>query len=1054
MSSWHSAALRGALFGSVAAIAVMGADAAWAQAKIFNIPTQPASSGVAALARQGDVQVLISAEDARGRRTNAVVGSYTVQQALGVLLADTGLRARSTGQETYIVVPHESSRAAPLEEESAVFLPEILVRGDVSWSLNTDIRRTEDDAQPYVVFTAEDIARSGSVSLDQFFRDFLGANNTASTSETTPQSRGKSQLNLRGLGVDETLILVDGRRLPNTNTGRGYLEQPTILGIPMAQIERIEVLPNSASSVYGGGATGGVINIILKRDYRGVELATTYADVFEGDAADVRADLSGGFNLEQGRTNISASLSYRDVNPLLQGDRDFIERGFEHLSTFNPDYFDQNLILGATPNIRSFSGALLTFDPAYGGGSLGSNHSYLPAGYRGVALDGVAALVANAGRYNLELAPTATGRSRYAELTSGQESISGSIAVRREFTSWLRLYGEAQAQRTDTLGLFTRVPSTITVAADAPNNPFQQAINVAVPQIGADAESLTRSETRRFLGGAILQLPFKWQANLDYTYNWSRFASTDAFPSPDLATIHGMQDGTLDVMRDLTVSPLTYGYLNGGFSGQRTPSLSTTKVYSLRLAGPVPFELPGGKPAASLLFEHTDIWIDDSVGMSNTALESAINYTPERSQATDSAYVELRAPIIGPRNNIPLVHSLELQVSARYDAYEGRGAVQNITCLFVLRPLTEAEMQTACPPGGVAPIEATASRSHLDPTYALRWQPSQDITFRGSYGTGYLPPYLHQLIRLNAPILSVNVRDPERGGELLGTELFPGFRILSSPDSYIGGNPDVKPEMSETVSFGTIVTPRWLPDFRLSVDWTRIDKTDVYFQPQMLLSPFVLTPNAQAAFEDFLRNHPERFVRGPASDGFPVGPITGIDASYANLSGARVESVDFTVDYRHGLWGGELALAANASWLRELSVQQSETSPTNDWAGVVNNLFQSGLNGSGGVSWKGTAQAIWSNDRLSFGWRARFFDDYYLNLERTPDTAQGTAKIPSQIYHDLFGAWAIRDDIDVRWAINNVLNRRPPVDVGTGTFYSRFGDPRLANFQVSLTKRF
>ncbi len=1049
MSNWNSLALRGALCGSVAVVAVMSADAAWAQTKVFNVPAQPAASGVAALARQGDVQMLISAKDAEGRRTNAVVGPYSIQQALGMLLANTGLEARSTGQQTYTVVALDNERGRGSED--MVFLPELLVRG--SWSLNTDIRRTEDDAQPYVVFTAEDIKRSGSVSLDQFFRDFLGANNSAGTSETQPQSMGRSQLNLRGLGTDETLVLVDGRRLPGTNTGTGDLEQPTILGIPMAQIERIEVLPSSASSVYGGGATGGVVNIIMKRDYRGVEMTTSYANVFDGNAPEKRLDLSGGFNLEDGRTNISTSLSYRHIDPLLQGERDFIQRGFAHLKAVNPNYYNQNLVLGATPNILSQSGATLTLDPVYGGASLGSNHTYIPYGYRSLALDGTAPLVANAGQYNLDLSPTADPRSRFAPFTTGSKSLDASLAVRREFTSWLSLYTQAQANRTDSLSPVNQVTSTITLAANAPNNPFQQAIMVAAPPIGGDTELRARSDTRRILGGAIVQLPFSWQANLDYTYNWSRFSSTFAAPSIDLATTNGLANGTLDIMRDPNLSPLTYGFL-ASLPTQRAPSLSTVKTTTLRLAGPAPITLPGGKPAISLMIERSDNWVDDSVAITNAATSSTISYTPERTQTTDSAYLEMRAPIFGPQNKIPLVHSLEFQVSARYDAYEGSGAKTFINCLSVSRPLTEAEAQTACPPAGAAPVYATASRSHIDPTYALRWQPTQDITFRGSYGTGYMPPYLSQLIKNASPFMLVNARDPLRGNESIGTPLFPGLSLLNSASNFIGGNPDVLPEQSKTVSLGTILTPRWTPNLRFSIDWTRIDKKDIYFQPLGLLAPTVLTPDAQAAFNDFLNAHPERFTRGPASGGFAVGPITGIDASLANLTGGRVETVDFALDYRHSLWGGELVLGSNATWLRELSIQQSESTPTIDWAGVVSGLFQGGVGGAGGVDWKGNAQAVWSNDKFSFGWRARFFNKYHLNSTHTVDPTQGAASIPSQIYYDLFGSWAVREDTDVRWGVNNVLNTKPPVDVGTTTMYSRFGDPRLANFYLSLTKRF
>lgn len=1049
--SFNSLARSSALLASVAIVAIAPAHGAQAQTRSFNLHAQPAATGVSGFARQADVQILISAHDAEGRRTNAVVGPYSVAQGLDRLLAGTGLRYRETGPKTFSVSADQVSA-----DEPVTFLPEILVHSDRNWSLNTDIRRSEDDAQPYVVFTAEDIARSGSASLDQFFRDNLGAATGAAVAETSGLNRGRTQINLRGLGADQTLILVDGRRLPNVNTGSGFLEQPTIQGIPMAQIERIEILPSSASSVYGGGATGGVINIVLKRDYRGVDFTATYADVVDGDAPDRRIDLSSGFNLEGGRTNVSLSLNWRDTDPLLSEDRDFLQRGRAFLAQNNPSYLASNVLLGATPNIRSANGAILTFDPAFGGGSLGARFTHLPYGYRGVALDGIAPLQANAGTYNLDLAPTAGAGGGRVPLTLGQDSLSASIAVRREFTSWLRLYGEAQAQRTDASSNFSRVAPIVTLAANAPNNPFQQSIMVAVPHAGVDAEALSRSETRRFLGGAIVELPFNWQANLDYTRNWSRFSSVDSYASPTAATLTGMANGTLDVMRDLSIAPLTYAFLDEESGQRRSPSRSTTETATFRLAGPLPVRLPGGRPAITFVAERSKLWLDDSLGITNQASQSTITYTPSRSQTTDSAYLEMRAPILGPANGVPFVHSLEFQVSARYDGYEGYGAATSITCLSVPRPLTSEEVSGAssrCPPSGVTPAYATASRSHVDPTYALRWQPTPDVTFRTSWGTGYLPPYLHQLVKLRTPLLSVSIADPLRGNEPVGTALFPGFYVLNNVNNFTGGNPDVKPETSETFSAGVIITPRIVPNLRLSIDWTDIQKDDVYFSPATLLNTAINGADTQGMFNEFMALYPERFGRGPASGGYAVGPITSIDASYANLSMARVKTVDFTIDYSRTLGRGELQLSASGTFLKALSVQLAEASQIQEWSGVATGIFQ-GLGGAGGVKWKANAQVRWSTETLTVGWRARFFDDYWLTRSHSPDPVQLTARIPSQIYHDVFASYALRDDIDIRAGVNNVLNRRPPLDLTTSTYYSRFGDPRRANFYLTVNKRF
>ncbi|WP_426026348.1 TonB-dependent receptor plug domain-containing protein [Brevundimonas sp. TSRC1-1] len=755
---------RSALFTSVASIAVLSASAAWAQTRTFNVPAQPASSGVAAFARQADVQILISAGHAEGRRTNPVVGQYTVRSGLAALLQGTGLTVAHPSEGAYVVVPFPEEAG-----NQVTVLPEVLVQGGAGWSLNTSVRHTEDDAQPYQIFTQEDLRRSGAVSLEQFFRDNLAASvSPVSSDQASDSTRGRSQLRLRGLGTNETLILQDGRRLASVNTGAGFLEQPTIVGIPMAQIERIEVLPSSASSVYGGGATGGVINIIMKRDYRGLETTTVYADVWDGDAPDYRFDLSGGLNLAGGKTNLSVSASYRDASPLRMGDRSFLSEGYEHIRAAGSPYFDQNLILGATPNIRSQNGANLTLDPAFGGGSLGANHTFAPYGFRGVGVDGIAALVANAGQYNLDPARNSLGEG--VTLTSGEESFSGSFAVRHELTSWLRLYGEVQASEARTTSSVLRALSTIALAANAPNNPFQQAIQVTVPHIGVDAEGESLSETRRFLAGAIIQLPFKWQANLDYTYNWNRFTDNLAAPGIDVATLTALRSGDIDVIRDINADPIDYAFLD--FGSMRSPAEATTQIVSLRFAGPLPIKLPGGYPTLSTLIERTELWNGDSRTAQSTAESSIVLFTPERWQDTKSAYAEFWAPLIGSENNIPLVYELGFGASARYDEIEGRGGLVGINCLSVPRPLTEAELSTPCPANGASPDYATSTSSRTDPTYSAKWAPLRDLAFRGSYGTGYLPPFLHQLIRQATPVQIVRVTDPERGGNRLAPRCF------------------------------------------------------------------------------------------------------------------------------------------------------------------------------------------------------------------------------------------------------------------------------------------
>src|SRR5690606_5082656 len=113
------------------------------------------------------------------------------------------------------------------------------------------------------------------------------------------------------LGAGQTLILVDGRRQPGFPS-YGNSGQADLNGIPLAAIERIEVLPTTASGIYGGSATGGVVNVVLRRDYQGAEVSVKYEDSFRSDAPNHRVDLAAGFNLFDGKTNVLVAGSYME----------------------------------------------------------------------------------------------------------------------------------------------------------------------------------------------------------------------------------------------------------------------------------------------------------------------------------------------------------------------------------------------------------------------------------------------------------------------------------------------------------------------------------------------------------------------------------------------------------------------------------------------------------------------------------------------------------------------------------------------------------------------
>ena len=167
---------------------------------------------------------------------------------------------------------------------------------------NMDIPRGINDVQAYYVIGRDEIENSGKVDLDDVLRDSLTQNTLSETnaqvdpSALTLQMGASSSVNLRGLGSSQTLILINGQRIANF-ANRGATFQPDINGIPLAGIERVEVLPGSASALYGGTAVGGVVNVILKRNYQGGQVSTSYQNTFDSDAPIRTINAIYGFSL-------------------------------------------------------------------------------------------------------------------------------------------------------------------------------------------------------------------------------------------------------------------------------------------------------------------------------------------------------------------------------------------------------------------------------------------------------------------------------------------------------------------------------------------------------------------------------------------------------------------------------------------------------------------------------------------------------------------------------------------------------------------------------------
>ncbi|HEY0339822.1 MAG TPA: TonB-dependent receptor, partial [Steroidobacteraceae bacterium] len=529
-------------------------------------------------------------------------------------------------------------------------------------------------------------------------------------------------------------------------------------GIPMAEIERIEVLPTTASGIYGGSATGGVINIVLRRDYEGIETKLTYDNSFAGDAPSGRIDFSSGSNFEEGKTNVLFSGSISRSGLLEVQDRDFYQRGIDSILANNPSLIlgSSSPPLGSTPNIRSSNGSNLTLKNCT---SLNSPITFVPVGYAGIASDNGAGLIANAGRYNLNLANSGQlGGGAQSDILGASRAKSLMGTVRRQFTPWFQAYLDG-AWSENPERHYNAPSGSFSVAANSPNNPFNQAVVVRVPTTELSGATGFLNRNTRLAAGAIVKFPKDWLAAGDVTWNSTSLRSNVAptINASAVSTISSGAAGTPNLFHDPAVAPFNLQTLPL-VNSFPAPFNSSFVDESLRVSGPT-LRLPGGPITFSALLEHRVEDLDSSYTVSSLGVTSLF---PHRSQSVVSGYAELFVPLVSQLNRVPLVEELGLQLAGRHDDYTINGT------------------NSAVAANG-AVVSATDRTRSTNPTVAVRYEPIRGVALRASYGTGFVAPNVTQLVSNTMPLNSLQT-DPRRGNQSVTVPVL------------FGGNPDLRPE--------------------------------------------------------------------------------------------------------------------------------------------------------------------------------------------------------------------------------------------------------------------
>ncbi len=665
-------------------------------------------------------------------------------------------------------------------------------------------------AVPVTTLEADELRQTGVTSnmldtLRKAIPAFAGRSNAgASNAQNHNQfTAGGSQVELRNL---PTLVLVNGRRMALDGVAglSGSKNFVDVSQIPAAALERVDVLTDGASSLYGADAVGGVVNFILKRDYHGVTFGA-HDGVAKGGYSDRSAFVTAGADL--GPVNITATLSGSRTSPLFQNDRSFT----------SPQY-------GVVPG-TGLPGVV------GGGGYVLAPGLLAPPGPSGTA--------ATAGSY-AALSPNVYQATTPARLSNGFDYSRYAMLLQHEEHKNLVLNLTSQPLTDDQVELFgdvlisqNKVRSTawqaagqpfsstsLTVPAGAPYNPLNTAATgVTFADLALPKQVFDTTDAYRFSFGLKGRLPgsWSWHTSVDYSQSMVRERDTRLLFKPNLApAVAGGYDASGN-----PVAGGAYSKVYGGFSidnplvlqpalnpfaltGNPAAALANvfgtevlngdSKLYAWdgHVVGKL-FSLPAGDVhlAIGLSWRHeqvsghadpngrvTDPLTGSTAGNAQNWIGGLYTDPFSHGRGVSAAYAEALIPITSSRMNIPGLHQLELTVASRFEHYSDAG-------------------------------------SSNSPKFGFRWEPiDNQFALHATYTKSFAAPPLYQAY---GPFDTRPVTD-----RLIGIVFGPQYSVGNSFNGQDGVNPSLKPSTSTSRSIGFEFHPHFIRGLTLSADYSSI----------------------------------------------------------------------------------------------------------------------------------------------------------------------------------------------------------------------------------------
>ena len=894
---------RTALHGSIAATALVAsaiAVPAIAQERTyrFSIPAQDMKASLRALARTSGQQISFDGSALKGKRAPALNGTFTVRDGVARLLAGSGFEA-SWGRSGVLVIraaaqvataSSANRSAAPDEQDEQDNAGDVVVTGSrIARQVVTD------SAVPIVQINEEDIQSSGATELSEVLADYPAVTPSLNLANSNSQinAAGTSSISLRGLGADRTLTLIDGRR---TVSNRITSSAVSLSSIPAMFVERVEVITGGASAVYGSDAIAGVVNIITRRKYDGIRVGGRSGISSEGDSQRLNLDLLVGQKLFEDRVSLVLGASYEKEEGVMGYQRARALESVAYSLSADSNPLNQGE-LGITRPSKSSStpgGRFLSSSTAGGGyfvydanGNLFRSTSTAVYGWEtrpDLQISAPRTSYLAAGKITVDLGSDIEffGQVQYSKVkTSAERGGAETGAYDEEF-------GDPLAP--DVVGRIARnnpyVPAAIRAAASSSGIQWSRRFN----ELG-HYRILNDRETWRAWTGLRGKIGESW--NWEVSYGYGRFHQEQN--RVNLLNLQNLKyainaefdpaaPGDLSRVRCVDAAARAAGCVPVNLFGPNSITSAAANYIraDLKLDGVMQqdvvqgfvsgslFELPAGPVSIALGGEYRRDWqrsvTDDTTRRGFGSASFIAEY--EGDIKAKEAFAELKLPLFRDQ---PFAHSLSFDAAVRYGDYN----IKNVGSVLSYR-------------------------------FGGEWAPVRDIRFRGQYSRAQRAPTVTNLYSparddsdsvvdlcsgvtaTTTGTIATNCRSIAGvAAEIAANGVF--LQDTTSIEGPAAGNPDLKEETADTVSFGAVLTPRFIPGLSMTVDYFRIKIRDVISSLEAIDLLRECLGNPGGITDNFFCNEITRDSEGQ---------ITRIVNRDLNLSQTVRSGADVAVDYR------------------------------------------------------------------------------------------------------------------------------------------------------------